>query len=165
MLLAESSVSARLICRKDRMWKKHGLVSAETCLLRDRVLSRVTPRIFMWGDIETAEPATSMLVREGSVSVRCLIPKMMVSDLSGLRARPLRQNQVWRWARHCSQHCSSNTRSVTKVFQRQLTTVCRHKSEINRDQRKFVIRLQDAFINTNKSNYIMSQESLGMFDL
>ena len=84
------------------MWKKHDLVSAETCLLRDRVLSRVTPRIFTWGDIETAEAATSMLVREGSVNARCLVPKIMVSDLFGLRARPLRQNQVWRWVRHCS---------------------------------------------------------------
>ena len=92
------------------MWKKHDLVSAETCLLRDRVLSRVTPRILTRGDIETAEPATSMLVREGSVSARCLVPKIMVSDLSGLRARPLRQNQVWRWVRHCS---SSWTLSVS----------------------------------------------------
>ena len=54
------------------------------------------------GDIETAEPATSMLVREGSVSARSLVSKIMVSDLSGLKARPLRQNQVWRCVRHCS---------------------------------------------------------------
>ena len=35
---------------------------------------------FHVGDIETAEPATSMLMREGSVNARCLVPKMMVSE-------------------------------------------------------------------------------------
>ena len=59
-----------------------------------------------------------MLVRERSVSARCLVPKMMVSDLSGFRARPLRQNQVWRWVRHCSSSWtwSVRLRRLTAIY-------------------------------------------------
>ena len=80
------------------------------CLLRDNALSRVTPRILMSEKTGTVQPATSILVREGRVCDHCQVPKMIASDLSGLRARPLRQNQVWRQERHCSSFWTLNDR-------------------------------------------------------
>jgi len=52
------------------------------------------------------EPA--MLTEETGVedAERCLVENQMASDLSGLSASPLTQNQWWSRMRHCSMSCT-----------------------------------------------------------
>ena len=67
----------------------------ETCWSSERRLSRVMPRVLTVLDVVMMEPA--MLTEETGVedSERCLVENQMASDLSGLSASPLTQNQWW----------------------------------------------------------------------
>jgi len=58
-------------------------------------LSKVTPRVLTVLDVVIMEPA--MLTEETGVedAERCLMENQMASDLSGLSASPLTQNQWW----------------------------------------------------------------------
>ena len=65
------------------------------CSLKDRVESKVTPRILMCLEIGTMFPATFMWVSPSSLnfSALCAVEKIMASDLSGFMAKPLQANQ------------------------------------------------------------------------
>ena len=52
------------MCRSARRWKKHDLEIYATCLLRERLLSRVTPSSVTCGENGTVLPATLILERE-----------------------------------------------------------------------------------------------------
>ena len=72
--------------------QKHDLDIFYTWLLKDSVLSKVTPRILIWLERETGVPATLML-EVGRVLSHWAVPNNIMSVLSRLRARPLWQNR------------------------------------------------------------------------
>ena len=53
------------MCRSARRWKKHDLETDATCLLRERLLSRVTPSSLPCGENGTVLPAILIFEREG----------------------------------------------------------------------------------------------------
>ena len=67
------------------MEKKHDLKTDATCLLRERLLSRVTPNSLTYEENGTVLPATIILEREGRDTVRYLVPIGMTSDLLGFK--------------------------------------------------------------------------------
>ena len=100
--LAMSSVTAGRICRRARIWKLHDFTSDLTCGVKESLLSSCTPRVVIVSDVLTVAPAT-LTPATGSVNrARWEVQNCMVSDLSGLRARPLRQNQACKSVRQLS---------------------------------------------------------------
>ena len=61
-----------------------------TCLLMERLLSRVTQSSLTWEENGTVLPVTLIFEREARDAERCLVPIRMTSDLLGFKARPLR---------------------------------------------------------------------------
>ena len=78
------------MCRSARRWKKHDLEPDATCLLRERMLSRVTPNSLTCGENGTVLPATLIFEIERRDAERCLVPIRMTSDLLGFKARPFK---------------------------------------------------------------------------
>ena len=69
------------MCHSARRWKKHDLEIYATCLLRERLLSRMTPSRLTFGENGTVLPATLILEREGGYAARCLVPiRMTMQD-------------------------------------------------------------------------------------
>ena len=69
------------MCRSARRWKKHDLEIYARCLLRERLLFRVTPSSLTCEENGTVLPATLILERERRDGTRCLVPIRMTSDL------------------------------------------------------------------------------------
>ena len=72
----------------------HDLVKDWMCGVNESLLSRSMPRVLMESEVPTVVPAT-LTAATGSVN-RALwaVLKWIASDLFGLSARPLLQNQV-----------------------------------------------------------------------
>ena len=90
------------MCRSARMRKKYDLETDATYLLRERLLSWVTPSSLTCGGNGTVLPAKLLFEREGRDAERCLVPIKMTSDLLGFKARPLLLSM--RTSKYLTQH-------------------------------------------------------------
>ena len=88
-----SSVSERLICRRDLRWKWQALHSAVMWALKVRFESMTTQRLVIWSESSMSVSYMWIDGVAGKVRSRWCVPKSIASDLSGLRERPLKQSQ------------------------------------------------------------------------
>ena len=68
----------------------------ETCELKVRCLSNVTPSVVSVSETEMNLPALSTEATGTRDPDHCTVVSQIASDLSGFRERSLRQNQQWR---------------------------------------------------------------------
>ena len=80
----------------------YDLEIAATCGLKERWLSRVTPRVVILSETVTRVPAILMEVAGTRDLERCAVVNQMASDLSGFNDMPFRQNQQCNADRQCS---------------------------------------------------------------
>src|SRR6218665_1399903 len=67
----------------------------KVCDVRSECEHRVTPSVLTVSESGTAVPARSMLENKGKVRRRCHEPNKIASDLSGIMAKPLKQNHAY----------------------------------------------------------------------
>ena len=101
MVLATSSVRAGWIFEEPG-YGKNMTLKGWRYGIDESLLSRTMPRIAMVFDNETGVPAILIVVIGGSDLIRWVVLSEIASVLSGFRAKPLWQNQIYKSESHSS---------------------------------------------------------------